>query len=458
MNAMRNTAIFIAILGFFVFLSGRGWAREIPAIPEFTKDDRVLVLAAHPDDETLGAGGVIQRARAAGARVQVLCFTNGDHNELAFIVYEKRFTFRTGEFIYMGEMRRNETIKALTYLGLPRSDMIFLGYPDFGTMAILTQYWQTPKPFWCLLTRISKVAYPDALCPGAPYVGESVLKDMETVLGNFQPTKIFVNHPADTNRDHQALYLFTRIALWDLEGKIPRVEVYPYIIHVIGWPQPRGHHLDLFLTPPDSLTGISWKQLVLSGQETRTKEKMVDFFKTEIEYNPPYLYSYVRRNELFGDFPEIELEGNKPGPAVWSNAALLSELPDEKTVKAGKRSALSGLFYSVQDNSLLIKLDLKRKLDKNLGITINLLGYSKDEAFEVMPKISVSIGLLGMRIMNKAKQILVPEARLKFEGRSLIIKLPMALLGNPDRILSKVRTHTAQFPLEASAWRILRIK
>ena len=182
-------------------------AKDIPAIPEFTKDDRVLVLAAHPDDEILGAGGVIQRARAAGARVQVVCYTNGDHNELAFIVYEKRFTFRTGEFLYMGELRRSETVKALTYLGLGRQDMIFLGYPDFGTMAILTQYWQTKKPYWSLLTRISKVAYSEALSPGAPYVGESILKDIKTVLDNFKPTKIFVNHPADINGS-TSLYTF----------------------------------------------------------------------------------------------------------------------------------------------------------------------------------------------------------------------------------------------------------
>ena len=35
---------------------------------------------------------------------------------------------------------------------------------------------------------------------------------------------------------------------------------------------------------------------------------------------------------------------------------------------------LSGLFYLLQGKSLLMKLDLKRKLDKNRGITINLMG------------------------------------------------------------------------------------
>jgi LmbE family N-acetylglucosaminyl deacetylase len=38
----------------------------------------VLVIVAHPDDEALGAAGVIARARAAGRRVYVAVVTNGE--------------------------------------------------------------------------------------------------------------------------------------------------------------------------------------------------------------------------------------------------------------------------------------------------------------------------------------------------------------------------------------------
>ncbi|WP_432570343.1 PIG-L family deacetylase [Kineococcus sp. SYSU DK005] len=38
----------------------------------------LLVVAAHPDDETLGAGGLIARAAAAGARVDVVVATDGE--------------------------------------------------------------------------------------------------------------------------------------------------------------------------------------------------------------------------------------------------------------------------------------------------------------------------------------------------------------------------------------------
>jgi len=435
-------------------------AGDIHEIPAFTSDDRVLVLAPHPDDEALGAGGVIQRALKAGARVQVVCYTNGDHNELAFIVYEKRFTFRTGEFLYMGEMRRSETIKAMTFLGLPRDEMVFLGYPDFGTMAILTQYWKSAKPCRSLLTRISKVAYSEALSPGAPYVGESILKDIKTVIENFQPTRIFVSHPADTNRDHQSLYLFTRLALWDLENRLIQPKIYPYLIHVVGWPKPRGHHLDLPLDPPDKLSGVSWQQLSLSPEEAKIKQTVVDFYKTEIEYNPPYLFTYVRRNELFGDFPEVRLSNSGAGPFDWKDVALFPERSVGNNEKPDTRSQepVSGLAYAVKDKDLFVRLDLRRKIDKNLGILIYLLGYNKNVSFADMPKISINIGFLGMKIRERGRLISVPDAQMRFEGRSLIIKVPMAVLGGPDRILSRVKARTAKFPFAASAWRVLRIE
>ena len=38
----------------------------------------VLVLAAHPDDESLGMAGIIERARSQGRRVVVALATNGE--------------------------------------------------------------------------------------------------------------------------------------------------------------------------------------------------------------------------------------------------------------------------------------------------------------------------------------------------------------------------------------------
>jgi len=230
---------------------------------EFSNKDRVLVLAPHPDDEVMAAGGVIQKALKAKAVIKVLFLTNGDHNEPAFIVYEKRLTMRKAEFIHMGQVRRKETLEALNKLGLTEKDSVFLGYPDFGTMEILLKYWGDTKPFKYILTRISKVPYSNCLSPNAPYVGESILSDMEKVIRDFKPTKVFVSNPLDVNRDHRSLYLFLQIALWNLEGEIAKPDIFPYLVHVKGWPEPRGYHPDLELAPPYMLKNgeISWIRL-----------------------------------------------------------------------------------------------------------------------------------------------------------------------------------------------------
>lgn len=106
---------------------------KFPSLEPFNQDDRILILAPHPDDEDIGCGGVIQRALKAGSQVKVMYLTNGDHNEFAFIVYEKRLVMRNSAFVAMGKVREEEAKKAMKLLGLDESDLIFLGYPDYGT-------------------------------------------------------------------------------------------------------------------------------------------------------------------------------------------------------------------------------------------------------------------------------------------------------------------------------------
>jgi LmbE family N-acetylglucosaminyl deacetylase len=66
-----------------LFPPGRGTAtwrrsRATPRWLDLARFGRVLLLAPHPDDETLGAGGLIAQARAAGATVSVVLLTAGE--------------------------------------------------------------------------------------------------------------------------------------------------------------------------------------------------------------------------------------------------------------------------------------------------------------------------------------------------------------------------------------------
>ena len=163
----------IFIIIFFIPLASYSYAsaEDLIGTIDFTKDDRVLILAPHPDDETIGTCGVIQKALKQNAKVKIVCYTNGDNNELAFIVYEKRLTFKKGEFLHMGEVRRKETMRAMVSLGVNPADIIFLGYPDFGTLEIFTKYWGEVTPYRGMFTKVSHVSYREAMSMGAPYLG-----------------------------------------------------------------------------------------------------------------------------------------------------------------------------------------------------------------------------------------------------------------------------------------------
>ena len=81
----------------------------------------VLVLAPHPDDESLGCGGLIAQACAAGLDVRVAVLTDGvmSHpNSRAYPAARLRC------------VREAEAAEAVACLGLPSGRLLFLGYPD----------------------------------------------------------------------------------------------------------------------------------------------------------------------------------------------------------------------------------------------------------------------------------------------------------------------------------------
>ncbi|RJO64576.1 MAG: PIG-L family deacetylase [Candidatus Omnitrophota bacterium] len=444
------------VLPFFVlfclFFSSCCLAQESSVIPFFDRHDKVLIMAPHPDDESIGTAGIIQRARKAGAQVKVVCYTNGDHNELAFIVYEKRLVLKKSGFIYMGQIRKEETVSAMGSLGLARKDLVFLGYPDFGTMEILTKYWGGTKPFRYLLTRISRVPYQDALSPNAPYVGESILGDIKKVLREYKPNKIFVSHPADSNRDHKALYLFLRIALWDLSQELKEPQLFAYLIHVVGWPKPRGFHPELAIAPPLRLLqcNIPWQGLNLTEEEIQRKHKAVSFYKSQIKYNPPYLFTFVRKNEIFGDFPPLFLKMQGREEFYWQSL-------NEESNTDEPASFLPVVGYAYKGNNLYVRVKLRKKLIGKARISIFLLGYRHDTDFAAMPKIQITAGAGSVRVKEKKSVVFIKGLQKSIERDALILKIPLASLGSPEYILSSIRTASSSL-IDTNAWRILQLR
>lgn len=444
---------------FSILLCGRAMAGVITPMPSFKDNDRVLVLAPHPDDEGIGTGGIIQQALKAGAQVKVVLLTNGENNELSFIVYKKRPVLRPVELLAMGEMRFGESLNADELLGLNAGDITALGYPDFGTMEVFMEYWgPVKKPFRSMLSRQRYVPFESARSFGAPYVGESILGEIEDVIREFKPTRVFVSHPADTNRDHRALYLFTKVALWDLEGQIITPALYPYIVHVVGWPKPRGYHPELILDVPRELvrSDIEWVTAPLLPEEVQRKHAAIMKYVSQVKCAPQYLVTFDRSNELFGDYPSIPIVKQMVSSPVWQRVGSGDDGGGKKF--SGNPDKITSISFARQGSHFLVRMILKTAFDKELGVSIFLMGYRRDVPFALMPKIKLIVGIDGFHIKDGKKNLSSKDVQYVAKDRELTFTLPLSLLGTPERILSTAKTSLYDLTLDETAWRVLLLK
>ena len=464
---MKQCLLFGIFLG--VWLAAVGWAGEPaptpnPALPalQWHPTDRVLILAPHPDDEVIACGGVIQQAVARKLPVRVVFFTYGDNNQWSFTVYRKHPVFLPSAIRQMGEVRHDEAVVATAALGLDANHLYFLGYPDFGTSRIWSRAWGSNVVIRSMFTHTTAVPYADAYRPGARYKGEEILADLTKIIREFQPTKIFVSHPEDQNGDHRALYLFTHVALWNLEAEL-RPELLPYLVHFKGWPKPQGWHPAADLPPPEPLAEqLSWKQLPLTETERQAKHNALLKHGTQMEYAAHYLLSFIRRNELFGDFPVIHPQDEstakyeaalraRTGPATEPAA----ELTDEE------RALFVGVVWRYvyrDDDHLVFAVELSRPLAKTVQASFSAFGWRHDKAFADIPKIRVELGEFTYDVFDKDKALPHDAITLERHAREILVRVPLQLLGEPERLLATARTYLADIPLDAVAWRVLDLR
>jgi len=414
-------------------------------LPGLGPDDRVLILAPHPDDEIIACSGLIRRALKAKARVKVLFLTNGDHNEPSYLVYKKRLALFTSEFIGMGRTREKESLAALQYLGLNAADAVFLGYPDYGTMDMLFDHWDAGRPFRDKLTRISEVPYKESPSFGSTYIGQNVLRDLHREILSFRPTKVFVSHPCDHNTDHQALYLFTRIALWDCVVRLKTPLVFPYLIHVAGWPAPRGFHPDLSWDPPQKMAAgpAYWYRLRLSHDEKNAKKNAAAFAKSQLAGYPAYLYTFARANELFGDYPAIGLKNPIGKRLLWRPSGA-------------DRTKEPALVYGRKGNVLLIKLTPQKS--RYFKGYIRLLPYRHTRDFSLMPKLTLFVAGDKPAVYRNNTRLRNVPCRALRRGRTSLVLISLKFLADPDRLMISLDSNNKDFSLDDLAWRILELK
>jgi hypothetical protein len=285
------------------------------------------------------------------------------------------------------------------------------------------------------------------------------------VLRKFRPTRIFVSHPADAHPDHRAWYLYTMVTLWETPD-LPMPIVHPYLIHHKDWPVPSTDPPATPLDPPSFFDDeIAWQRRPLDATTQSAKRSALEAHATQMAYSREFMLGFVRRNELFGDFAPAALR--QPDGARDLLAGPATDGPDSRAqVSPETRASFVGIEWRhVERHGGLLTLtaDLSRRLLPGTHAVFYLFGARPDRPFAGMPKVRVTIGPLGVRVANQDAPL--PDASVTVDrsvtadrkGRRLTVTVPVALLGDPQRVLIGADTDLADLPMHPAGWRIVEL-
>jgi LmbE family N-acetylglucosaminyl deacetylase len=255
----------------------------------------IVIVAPHPDDEILMAGGTLANALAEGKRAAVLIVTNGDYT-----------------CARDGARRIRESVAALTSLGLPESSIHFLGYPD-GFLNALTEV-----PFSVeRRTSAGECVRADATWADrgfsrveahrarsgvpAPFVESAVVGDLAGLLAVLNPTDIYLPHERDAHPDHAKTNALVKMALGAVE-KRERM-LHKSLVHVAKscWPGDCTSPFHPAVTMPEPPAPFARQETQRVRVNAVLKAALLRRHASQInaDFERDWMSGFVRRDELF---------------------------------------------------------------------------------------------------------------------------------------------------------------
>jgi LmbE family N-acetylglucosaminyl deacetylase len=122
-------------------------------------NDNILVIAAHPDDEVLGAGGTLRKHVKDGDIVYCLILSNGAASRKSFKMEHLK-------------VLEKECMESGMIIGFKKIDSLKLPDNKFDEVPLL-----------------------------------DIIKQIEPYIEKIKPKKIYTHHPGDVNIDHKLTYL-----------------------------------------------------------------------------------------------------------------------------------------------------------------------------------------------------------------------------------------------------------
>ena len=220
------------------------------------RDDRLMVIVPHPDDESLAAGGLLQRARAAGAAARVVFATAGENNAWTQRLLERRVRIGRADRERFGARRRGEALAALSCLGIDAGEAAFLGFPDQGITALLTSG------------------------------DEEALHRLAAQIDLFRPTLLVAPAAPDLHPDHSALAVLTRLALSRTAPRRSapeRARLLGYLVHTR-------------VAPPE---GPALLELAPTAEERERKRSAILCYVTQLSVHRRKFLAFADRPERF---------------------------------------------------------------------------------------------------------------------------------------------------------------
>lgn len=317
-----------AVLFVFVCLHGAAVAAVPPLDLKISRETRLLVVAAHPDDETIAAGGLIRRVAAAGGDVRVVILTSGDAFYAGLKAIEAATRPTPDDFREYGEQREHETAAAMQMLGVAADHITFLGFPDEGLCLLASKYLTARAAYESPYTE--RITPPDdeQIVRGVRYRGIDLRRELERVVIAYEPTLVAIPHPEDEHPDHCAAHIFAREAVRaDVLRHPPGPRVLHYLVHYGRWPSTANTDVRKVLDPPPGFPAPEgrWMSLTLSPAEAAAKRRALVAYHTQMAVIGPFMLAFGGSNELF-------LEGEPAStPECWCNGEnVATELPPDK--------------------------------------------------------------------------------------------------------------------------------
>ena len=200
-------------------------------------NSRLMLIAPHPDDETIPAGILLQQAIDAGASVRVVYLTSGDNNPWPQRYIEHQWKISSDDRARWGQRRRKEAFTALAHLDVNPEDVVFWEYPDQGITKML-------------------MSGDDKL----------VLALAEMIL-QWRPTLLVAPSLYDLHADHSATAVFIRQMMAWLQKDRPQQSWLEYLVHTRKEDLPPGNILTLPLKPEQRIK----KYLAILSHESQTR-------------------------------------------------------------------------------------------------------------------------------------------------------------------------------------------